>query len=273
MFAFAALLSACNDDVERTKEEDEADLAAYLSDNNISTAPRESGVIYLEKKEGLRFPVVDGEFIIFNYSVKTITGMSISEDVQYWIDASAVNIIPGLLEGISLMNEGGEATIIVPSELAYGSSGHQNIEENMSLIFDIVISEVKGPEEEKIRLQEFVSDSGIVASPTASGLYFLPIDSGNGQEIITGDNLLVKYTGKYLNGTVFDETQGVKFFDYSYRVTSVIRGFEEGIGLMKHGGKASFIIPYQQAYKEQGSAGVFPYSTIIFDVELILIED
>ncbi len=272
MTTLMVILTACNDDVLRTVEEDRSDLQAYLTDNNISVDPTESGLYYIETKAGSRFPAAEGEFIVFTYSLTTITGVVLTEDSEYWIDPSAVNIISGLMEGILLMNEGGEATMIIPPELAYGAYGTGEIEENMTLVFEVQVTEVKGPEEEEIRLQTFFADSAMVITPTESGLYFHEVDSGNGLAIQDGDNVLVKYTGKFLDGTVFSETSGVNYFDYDYMITSVIPGFEEGIGLMKHGGKATLILPYELAYGEQGTTGIYPYTTLIYEVELISVD-
>ena len=87
------------------------------------------------------------------------------------------------------------------------------------------------------------------------------------------DVVQVKYTGKLLNGTVFDSTDKNGGAPSDINLSNVIPGWTEGIQLMSKGAKYRFYIPSDLAYGDQGAGGAIPGgSTIIFDVELVNIK-
>jgi peptidylprolyl isomerase len=106
---------------------------------------------------------------------------------------------------------------------------------------------------------------------TASGLEYVETLAGTGAQAKKGDFVRVHYTGKLTNGKVFDSSipRG-EALEFKLGVGQVIRGWDEGIALMKVGGKATLTIPPQLAYGERGAGGVIPpNSTLVFDVELV----
>jgi len=104
---------------------------------------------------------------------------------------------------------------------------------------------------------------------TASGLQYFIVKSSKGKQVKSGDKVTVKYKGTLLNGTVFDETrEGQDPFTFTVGLGQVIKGWDEGLQLMKEGEKYTFIIPSQLAYGDGGSGQIPPLSTLVFDVEL-----
>jgi len=106
---------------------------------------------------------------------------------------------------------------------------------------------------------------------TASGLSYILTEEGNGATPQAGDKVEVHYTGKLTNGTVFDSSVSRgQSFSFQLGVGQVIRGWDEGVALLKVGDKATFTIPAELAYGEQGAGGVIgPNETLIFEVELL----
>lgn len=106
---------------------------------------------------------------------------------------------------------------------------------------------------------------------TTSGLEYIEIEAGTGAQAKSGQTVKVHYTGKFPDGLVFDSSvkRGVPF-EFKLGARQVIRGWDEGIALMKIGGKAQLVIPPDLAYGERGAGGVIPpNATLVFDVELI----
>lgn len=109
---------------------------------------------------------------------------------------------------------------------------------------------------------------------TTSGLEYNEISAGTGAQAVAGKKVKVHYTGKLPDGKVFDSSiprgEPIEFVLGTGRV---IKGWDEGIALMKVGGKAQLTIPPGLAYGERGAGGVIPpNATLIFDVELVEVE-
>lgn len=107
---------------------------------------------------------------------------------------------------------------------------------------------------------------------TASGLQYEVLEEGNGAQPKPGDSVTVHYTGKLIDGTVFDSSVD-RGEPATFGVTQVIPGWVEALQLMKAGSKWRLFIPSDLAYGPQGAGGVIgPNQTLIFDVELISVE-
>ncbi|QIG89756.1 FKBP-type peptidyl-prolyl cis-trans isomerase [Chryseobacterium sp. POL2] len=106
---------------------------------------------------------------------------------------------------------------------------------------------------------------------TASGLQYEVLQEGDGKtKPKASDVVQVKYTGKLLDGTVFDSTDKNGGAPADINLGAVIKGWTEGIQLMSKGAKYRFYIPAELAYGDQGAGDAIPGgSTIIFDVELM----
>ncbi|MDA9121284.1 FKBP-type peptidyl-prolyl cis-trans isomerase [Flavobacteriales bacterium] len=117
-------------------------------------------------------------------------------------------------------------------------------------------------------LQENGAKPGVVT--TASGLQYIVLKEGEGASPSPADQVRVHYTGKLLDGTVFDSSiernEPVVFY-----VRSVIPGWTEALQLMKEGAEYKLFIPGNLAYGEQGNprGGIGPNSVLTFDVKLI----
>jgi len=104
---------------------------------------------------------------------------------------------------------------------------------------------------------------------TESGLQYKVIKEGDGQTPSESDVVSVHYKGTLINGHEFDNSieRGEPI---TFPLNRVIKGWTEGIQLMKEGGKAILYIPHDLAYGERGAGDVIaPYSVLIFEVELL----
>lgn len=102
---------------------------------------------------------------------------------------------------------------------------------------------------------------------TDSGLLYKNVAEGKGQQPVSGDMVSVKYTGRHIDGSVFDSS-GDKAVDFP--VDGVVPGFKEALKLMKKGGKAVIVIPGNLAYGVDGTpdGSIKPNETLVFDIEL-----
>lgn len=109
---------------------------------------------------------------------------------------------------------------------------------------------------------------------TPSGLRYKIIQKGSGAKAEKGQTVSVHYEGALINGTVFDSSyKRNQPIDFKLGIGQVIPGWDEGIGLLKVGDKARFVIPSNLAYGSAGAGGVIPGdATLIFDVELMKVK-
>ena len=125
---------------------------------------------------------------------------------------------------------------------------------------------------ESREIQEYLTDnSNLNFELKTSGLYYLENVTGAGLSPTMYDSAYVNYSAMFLNGTVFDTNEGTGAL-YGFIVGENITGFDEGIMLMKEGGKATLLIPSKLAY---GTSGRYPYiqgyTPLLFDIELVIV--
>lgn len=116
-------------------------------------------------------------------------------------------------------------------------------------------------------LAENAAKEGVVT--LSSGLQYQVIKEGNGKRPKATDQVKCHYEGTLINGQMFDSS--IKRGEpATFPLNQVIAGWTEGLQLMQEGSKYRFFIPYNLGYGERGAGNTIPpYSTLIFDVELI----
>jgi FKBP-type peptidyl-prolyl cis-trans isomerase len=104
---------------------------------------------------------------------------------------------------------------------------------------------------------------------TTSGLQYEVLVEGTGERPLATSLVKVNYTGKLINGKVFDSTEGGEPAEFP--LNRVIPGWTEGVQLMRTGSTYRFYIPSDLAYGEEGQpqGGIGPHEVLVFDVELI----
>jgi FKBP-type peptidyl-prolyl cis-trans isomerase FklB len=108
---------------------------------------------------------------------------------------------------------------------------------------------------------------GVVTLP--SGLQYKVITAGTGAMAVDGDQVTTHYTGKFIDGKVFDSSVS-RGEPATFGVNQVIKGWTEALKLMPEGSKWELYIPYDLAYGAQGRPPQIPqYSMLIFEIELL----
>jgi FKBP-type peptidyl-prolyl cis-trans isomerase len=120
-------------------------------------------------------------------------------------------------------------------------------------------------DEELDQLKKYLSENNIYTDSTASGLRMDILEDGRGIAIDSGDYVKVQYQGRLLDGEEFDS--GI----YSFFVgkAEVIKGWDEGVDLLNQGSKAILYIPSKLAYGSRGNRNIPPFSTLIFEIEVL----
>jgi FKBP-type peptidyl-prolyl cis-trans isomerase len=207
-----------------------------------------------------------------------------------------------IMEGIAMMATGDSASFLVSADSFYvhnvGGMLPKDITPGSKIRFEIKLQRVQTIEElekekaENARIQSerenqvlnnYLKENNITAIPRESGLIIVERVKGNGKKPQNGQKVKVNYTGKLLDGKVFDtsieadaKAAGVynpqrpyQPFEFTLGAGQVIRGWDEGISQLSVGSKATLIIPSALGYGPQDMGIIPPNSTLVFEVELV----
>lgn len=238
-----------------------------------------TGIYYKIINPGLNtLPVQDTNLVFFTYTLKTLDGKYIATDTvknRYegylgYLD-NAHGYPPAWEIAIKeiLKNRGGTIQIIIPSRLAYGKKGYQQIPPNACLDCTIhLYTATNQVDFQDYFTQQYIQQNGITGlSKTTDGLYYKIINSGNGTDFIANtSSITVTYTGKLSNHFVFDAKTS-----YTDVLGSFITGWQEGLPLIRAGGKIRLIIPPALGYGIKGNGTSVPPNQLL-DYEITLIK-
>ena len=262
---------------------DEAALQDYFKAHGLKPNRTASGLYYSVAKAGTGETIKQGQKIGVNYTGKFLSGKIFDSNIDtafhhqqlFTLEVGKGRVIRGWDEGLQLLKPGSKATFYIPSSLAYGAHDRQGIPANSILIFDVETAEIPDPAKvDDGIIKAYLAKNNIQATKTASGLYYIITKNGLGETAQPGAKVTVNYTGKTLDGKVFDSNVDVSFnhpqpFTFALGQGQVIKGWDEGVQLLKLGSKATFFIPSGLAYGEQGAGTAIPPNTILaFDVEV-----
>lgn len=254
----------------------------YLAKKKVNAQKTESGLYYKITKKGTGENATARTKVSVNYTGMLLNGEKFDSNVDpqfshvqpFEFMLGTGSVIKGWDEGIALLNKGAKATLYIPSNLAYGTnSPSPKIPANSVLIFEVELVDVF-EQPKAIPLSEYLAKNKIKAQKTASGLYYKIDKEGTGPQAKSGQKVSVNYTGMLMNGDKFDSNVDPQFnhvqpFEFVLGTGSVIKGWDEGIALLKKGSKATLYIPAELAYGANSPSPKIPAnSPLIFEVEL-----
>ncbi len=194
------------------------------------------------------------------------------------------------VEGFMMMVAGDSAVFRIPVDSLQKSGNQllpwmkpgQKIEYNVELVSVRTDAEEKKENEAKgaaqkgiddTKLQEYFKKNNIKPMKTASGLYYTITKEGEGEKIQAGQSISVNYTGKLIDGKIFDSNEDSTFhhmepFNLEVGKGRVIKGWDEGLQLLKKGSKATMYIPSGLAYGPQERNPIPANGILIFDVTI-----
>lgn len=198
----------------------------------------------------------------------------------------------GLEEGFRMMSEGDSALFKVRADSLYKVTfkttypGYLNPGDEIrfrvrlkKIIKKAVLDsldleqDVQRRRQEFARLDQWLEESELEVMPTQNGAYLSIVEPGTGPFPQPGDTILVRYSGKLLDGTVFEQ---IKESDPPFRFVlgqnMVIQGWEECMPMLNKNTVARMIIPSDLAYGAQEVGILKPYSTLLFEVEIVEIK-
>jgi FKBP-type peptidyl-prolyl cis-trans isomerase FklB len=180
--------------------------------------------------------------------------------------------------GNNLRNQGVEVnvdTVLKGIQDGLANQGKLN-EQQMRETFTALSAQVRTRMQEKAKANKAEGEKFLAENAKKEGIHTLPgglqyriIKEGSGESPKTNDEVSVKYTGKLLDGTVFDSTSKRNDQPARFRVNGVIKGWTEALTMMKKGAEWELFIPAELAYGERGGPAIPGNSVLHFTVELL----
>jgi FKBP-type peptidyl-prolyl cis-trans isomerase len=135
------------------------------------------------------------------------------------------------------------------------------------LIVGCSSDEVLTPEQENQKIEEYITTKKLtVTEKTSTGLRFILTKANtSGAKLTRGQYVTVNYAGRFLSDKQFDAGN----FSFTLGIGQVVGGFDEGVGKMRIGEKATLIFPSVIGYGTSGQGSIPGYSPLVFDIEVV----
>jgi len=178
-----------------------------------------------------------------------------------------------LVQGVMMLGVGDSAVFLISGDSITKITGQNtNINPHSYLKYVIKLRSIYNVKEQaqadEDTIKAYLKRNKIHgAKRTATGLYYKITQKGKGDQPKPGQTLDTHYTGKLLDGTVFDSDKGAGF-SFKLEKKEVIKGWDEAFALLKKGSKATIYLPSSLAYGVQGGGIIGPNTVLIFEVEL-----
>jgi FKBP-type peptidyl-prolyl cis-trans isomerase len=246
----------------------------------------------IEQKKGRQAQV--GDFMQLNLRYSTQSGElvysseNLGEDFILALSQPQYSGDPN--EAFALLHEGDSAVFTTSADSVFGRTFNQPLPPQFKpgdkIKFQVRLQRLFTPaeftaenqrrisarrEEEEQRIGRYLEDNMITAGPVRPGVYFIEFAKGFGPSVQPGDSISLKYTGRFLDGTVFDGSHAnEKTGLLRYRAGAGVRlkAWEDAILTMRKGSVVRLILTSDNAYGRAGAGPVPGGTPILFDIEL-----
>ncbi len=273
---------------ERMAEESRKAFSDYIVANNIKVKPEASGVYIIPMEKGKGRCPVKGEKVELDFSAYLLDGHSVGSTFESPDKFSFVlgegYTFKGWEEIVPKMHLGERVKAIIPFDMAYGEHSVGEIPSYANLVYEIkllkitTVAELQAEKEKAMQALKAASEEAFldylkannITEKTASGLYFSKLLTTSGAKPQEGQTARIKFVASYLNGTPLgDSDQLGDYYELVVGQGKVLKGLEEGVGMMRVGEKTRFVLPYPLAYGTEAFGNIPAYSNLVFDVELL----
>jgi FKBP-type peptidyl-prolyl cis-trans isomerase len=267
-------LSTCTKTYPSIVEVDAQAVTNYIQSNNLSVQQYgQTGIYYQVTKVGTG-PNIDYSIQIpLIYTIKTIDGTYASIDTfnnryggyfGYFQPDSLREVIKN-----HLVKQGGSIRVILPSRFAFGKAGSGSIPGNTSVDFTVTaLTATKLAEYDDFTMLQYMLANNLTGfTKAAEGYYYKISDPGSGTETISETSAIsVEYTGKTLDGIIFDKTTAGS--PATFTLGSTVEGWRLALPLLKKDGSMQIILPSALGYGLSGSQSIAPFSCMFFDIKV-----
>lgn len=260
LFSVLVIFGSCKKEYETVEELDNKNIKAYKEAHGNLTFTDVKGYSYTITDAGTGSAVKNSDSVYYSYTFKSVSGTVYNQTSdlmipgtllgytnQFVIGSTTYSFTP-IREVLGKLKKGGKAILLLPSRMAFGKNGLSSfgIGSNETIVVELGLYDFsKKHEVDAYEIATFISRNGLAFDTDASGIRYNVSAAGTGTDAIGEfSNLVVNYTGRYLDGTVFDSGTGVTF-----RLDQLIKGWQVILpGRITAGGKIRIIVPSHLAY-------------------------
>lgn len=273
------------------RERSEREYVNYVEENFQGVKPDNSGIYMVTLEAGKGRCPQKGEKVELDFSASLLNGQFVGSTFDSPDKFSFVLgqgfAIEGWEKVVPQIHLGERVKVVIPYEMAYGEHSVGSIPPYSNIVYEIKLLKITSKEELRKEAEkalaslkvesekafaDYVKTNSIV-DHTPSGLYYAKKTVTDGAMPQKGQKVRIKFVASYLDGTILGNSNDLgESFELVYGDGSVLKGLEEGIGMMHQGEKARFVLPYTLAYGEQPYGAVPGCSNLVFDIELVEVE-
>jgi len=268
-------LSSCMDSVENRDDEkiteNETAIAAYLKADSLGdkAVKDTSGLYYIKRfsnpagQLAKRGDAATIKFTAYLLDGTKVLSSSDNNKTDFTFPVEGYKYWTGIERGIFLMKTGEKATFLLPYYLASGNIDKVNIPAYSPIRMEMEFVKTRT---EVQQIDDFLAAKQFkVSERTADNLVIIRTNTVTGDTIGPGKSVNMKYVGKFLNDTKFDEGT----FTFVTGTNNAIKGFDRAIRKLRKTEKAIIIFPSSLGYGATGNNTILPYSPLQFEVEVL----
>lgn len=269
--ALMLLFSSCEKQYESIESIDDAKIKEYIAKNNIPAVKDPSGFYYQVLEQGTGAPMLNKDSVFYSSTIKSLTGTVYYQTKEFSNESTYLGYVnpTAYRTAMNAINRGGKLRVIVPSYLAYGKNGSGAVPPNEIIVSDLTVyPETKQWELDDRLIRNFISSKGLTGFTKHPSRVYQNISvAGTGTTITSLSTITVKYTGRLLNGTKFDESGTTDLVNI---LSDLIPGWRKVMVGIKKGTKMRIIIPSDLAYGTRADQPTIPANSVLdFDVEIV----
>lgn len=290
------LFSACKKEYDSIETVDDTAIQSYITKNNLASSmiqdPDKTGFYYQVTTTGTGANFKTSDSVFYNLTVKSLTNgttylqsplianfntlVGYANVISNTSLATSTNNgtynIPAIRTAMLSLKPGGVARILLPSYLAFGKNGAGIIPSNE--LIDLIVTTYPYQKQSLLddnRITTYLTKNSLTATKDPSGIYYIVNTVGTGDAIadVEKSTAVIKYTGRTLDGTVFDSNSDGTFSTGFASATTIIQGWKTIIPKFKVGTKLRMFIPSAYGYQTKVGAPVSPNTVLDFDIEIV----
>ncbi len=264
-------LNSCKKEYDTIQTIDDAKIQAYIKANNLTMKKDPAGFYYQVLSQGTGTPLLNKDSVIYNLAIKNLEGVAYYNTATYSSEGTYLGYVnpEAYRTALTDLNHGAKVRVILPSYLAYGKNGTSVVPSNEVIISELTtLPETKQWQVDDKFIREYLTAKGLNAIKDPSRVYYIVSQQGTGSTSVDiSSTLTLKYTGRLLNGTVFDTSGDATT---SASLDGLIKGWQILLGRTA-GTKIRIFVPSDLGYGlEGGGQGIIPgKSCLDFDIEIV----